>query len=78
MKFDVVLGSGPYWHDGRYFFGLHVQNHLSLVDSSGYYASIVRNEVINSKPKVFTLLDDFTHVSTTKINETMSVHIWQK
>lgn len=78
MKFDIVLGSGPYWHEGNFVFGRHVHNQLSLVGSSGYYAGIVRDEVMDSKPKIFAQLNDFTHISTTSINESMSVHIWQK
>ena len=78
MKFDVVFGAGPHYNNGRYVLNLHVENHLSLVDSSGYYAGVIRNEMKDSKFGVFTLLDNFTYISTTPINKTWSVHIWQK
>ena len=78
--FDVILATGAVWNsEGEYVYVNHIQNHLRLLNESGYYALRVRNSLFRrGGPELFRgISKNLTHLHTTPISEHQTVHVWQ-
>ena len=78
-KFDVVLGAGPHKNiNGERVLIKHIDRHLHLIDSPGYYTEVILKDIIDQNPKLITArhtrLEHIATVQTTRKN----YYLWKK
>jgi hypothetical protein len=80
MKFDVVLsGAGTRNENNEFVFRENVQNHMRLINASGYYGMKTRNSALRKDPVVFRGLNSmFERIQTVPVGKNLSVHIWKR